>query len=160
MDMMCGSWGAARCSPAKWFGFMGDKNNLYVPFPINYTSHAPDGYIPFGPRIVPCSEAVNVSETNCNFISNQMKNIYPITLKSLSPFCCSVVPFQSNTLPCACTDCEQSCPKPQPLPPAPKPFVIVGLDGYFVIMFFVFIVLSALFLFGVCLYASKEPNGK
>lgn len=63
--MMCGDWGASRCSPMKWFHYMGDANNPYVPFQITYLPQ-PDtepvnGLIPVDPKVVPCYEAVNVS---------------------------------------------------------------------------------------------------
>lgn len=57
-------------------------------------------------------------------------------------------------------DCEQSCPKPAPVPPTPKPFTIFGMDGYKVCMAVLFVVLSTLFLIGVCLYPSKSMDGK
>lgn len=63
---MCGDWGASRCSPVKWFTFMGDAaGNQFVPFQINY-KHYPngtnvDGFTPLDPRVVPCSEKLNVS---------------------------------------------------------------------------------------------------
>lgn len=59
---MCGEWGASRCSPQKWFEFMGDaEGNAYVPFQITYKTEAPDGYALHNPTIVPCNKAVDVS---------------------------------------------------------------------------------------------------
>lgn len=66
LDLMCGDWGASRCSPTKWFTFMGDASgNLYVPFQITY-KHYPNstkvnGFTPLDPRVVPCSEKLDVS---------------------------------------------------------------------------------------------------
>lgn len=62
---MCGDWGASRCSPIKWFTFMGDASNPYVPFQITY-KHYPnatkvDAYTPLDSRVVPCSEKLDVS---------------------------------------------------------------------------------------------------
>lgn len=57
-------------------------------------------------------------------------------------------------------DCAETCPVPPPSPPPSKPFTIIGLDGYAVIMWMIFTVLSALFLIGVCRMPSKESNGK
>lgn len=57
-------------------------------------------------------------------------------------------------------DCEASCPKPPPTPPIPKPFSIGGLDGYAIIMLIVFLVGSALFLLGVCVFPSKRSIGR
>lgn len=66
LDLMCGDWGASRCSAKKWFTYMGDAStNSYVPFQITYLASPDtkpvDGYIPLDPRVVPCSEAVDVS---------------------------------------------------------------------------------------------------
>lgn len=64
LDLMCGEWGASRCSPTKWFKYMGDPETLYVPFEINYIvtpNVDPIGdIIPNDPPIVPCHEALNV----------------------------------------------------------------------------------------------------
>lgn len=61
LDVMCGEWGASRCSPKKWFEFMGDASgNLYVPFQITYITDPVDDYIPLDPEIVPCNKAINV----------------------------------------------------------------------------------------------------
>lgn len=64
--MMCGDWGASRCSPQKWFEFMGDaEGNPYVPFQITYLAQPNvkpiDGYIPHNPTVTPCNKAINVS---------------------------------------------------------------------------------------------------
>ncbi|XP_052864523.1 NPC intracellular cholesterol transporter 1 [Anopheles cruzii] len=129
LDLMCGDWGASRCSPTKWFHYMGDaQNNLYVPFQIDYVAHGSanetiDGYLPWNPRVVPCREKLN-----------------------------------DNTPACSCVDCEASCPKP-PAPPAPpQPFVIYNLDGYAVVMFVVFVVCSGLFLIGACFCHSSATG--
>lgn len=62
LDLMCGEWGASRCSPKKWFEFMGDAaGNPYVPFQITYITEPKPDYIQLDPPIVPCNKAVNVS---------------------------------------------------------------------------------------------------
>lgn len=64
LDIMCGEWGASRCTPLKWFHFMGDaENNIYVPFQITYkNTDEPIGpFIPVDPVITPCNKALNVS---------------------------------------------------------------------------------------------------
>lgn len=66
LDLMCGDWGASRCSPMRWYSFMGDAaGNSFVPFQINYRPHNSsaevDGFKPMDPRVVPCSESVDVS---------------------------------------------------------------------------------------------------
>lgn len=65
LDLMCGSWGASRCSPAKWFHYMGDAaGNAFVPFQIDYiaqNSTNPVGpFVPVDPQVIPCSKALNV----------------------------------------------------------------------------------------------------
>lgn len=74
LDLMCGDWGASRCSPMRWYGFMGDATtNSFVPFQINYRPHSSSakvgGFTPMDPRVVPCSESVDVSSwTKTSFI--------------------------------------------------------------------------------------------
>lgn len=66
LDLMCGEWGASRCTPLKWFHFMGDAaNNIYVPFQITYvnTDKPVGSFVPLDPVITPCSKALNVSIT-------------------------------------------------------------------------------------------------
>lgn len=39
LDIMCGEWGASRCTALRWFHYMGDaENNNYVPFQITYVN--------------------------------------------------------------------------------------------------------------------------
>lgn len=87
LDLMCGEWGASRCSPTKWFKYMGDaENNAYVPFQINYVaqngSQPVNGYIPLDPRVTPCNESldVNINES-INFILFSLTNNFIIRLK-------------------------------------------------------------------------------
>lgn len=66
LDLMCGEWGASRCTPLKWFHFMGDaENNVFVPFQITYinTDDPVGSFTPLDPPITPCSKALNVSIT-------------------------------------------------------------------------------------------------
>lgn len=65
-DMICGVGDALRCSPTKWFTYMGDAaNKLYVPFQITYVQHqtntTDNGITPLNPKTTPCHQAVNVS---------------------------------------------------------------------------------------------------
>lgn len=61
---MCGSWGAAKCTPKRWYFFMGDVNEDFVPFQINYQTQKLraefEGFDLLSPRIVPCNESVDV----------------------------------------------------------------------------------------------------
>ncbi|XP_065080828.1 NPC intracellular cholesterol transporter 1 isoform X3 [Ochlerotatus camptorhynchus] len=128
LDIMCGEWGASRCSAKKWFNFMGTKDgNAFVPFQINYIAHQNNSdstFVPLKPRVVPCSEKLD-----------------------------------NKTPACSCIDCDASCPRPPPPVPPPQPFVIYGFDGYAVVMFFVFLVCSGLFVIGACLCQSGNNNG-
>ncbi|KAJ8956647.1 hypothetical protein NQ318_014001 [Aromia moschata] len=59
LDIMCGSWGAAKCSPLRWFHYMGDSSNPFVPFQINYieeTKPVVNGFTPFNETVTPCTK--------------------------------------------------------------------------------------------------------
>ncbi|XP_014300205.2 NPC intracellular cholesterol transporter 1 isoform X2 [Microplitis demolitor] len=71
LDLMCGHWGASKCTPQKWFTYMGDAaTNLYVPFQINYnatdTKYGP--YTPLDPEVTPCSQALNEHSPACSCV--------------------------------------------------------------------------------------------
>ncbi|KAL6430199.1 hypothetical protein ACFW04_007740 [Cataglyphis niger] len=71
LDIMCGEWGASRCTPLKWFHFMGDaENNIYVPFQITYkNTDEPIGpFIPVDPAITPCNKALNKNTPACSCV--------------------------------------------------------------------------------------------
>ncbi len=71
-----------------------------------------------------------------------------------------IIVEQANTSACSCVDCEQSCPAPpKPMPPS-KPFLIFNMDGYAVVMFFVFLIFSVLFVIGAYLCAPETSVGK
>lgn len=64
LDLMCGDWGAYRCSPIKWFTYMGSTDgNPYVPFQIDYinTSVPVEKFQPLNPKVLSCGEAPDVS---------------------------------------------------------------------------------------------------
>lgn len=64
--------------------------------------------------------------------------------------------FQNGTA-CACLDCESSCPVAPPLPPAPIPFTLLGMDGYALVLLLLFFLGSLLFLSGV-FCCTPSPN--
>lgn len=71
LDIMCGQWGSTRCTPFRWFEYMGDaQNNLYVPFQINYknTTKPVDKFIPLNTSIIPCSQALSNSSVACSCV--------------------------------------------------------------------------------------------
>ncbi|XP_031783378.1 NPC intracellular cholesterol transporter 1 isoform X3 [Nasonia vitripennis] len=123
LDLMCGEYGSSRCSPEKWFHNMGDSENPFVPFQIDYVaSEKPLGnYTPLSPEITPCNKAVNAKSPACS-----------------------------------CVDCHESCPAPPPLPPLPKPFSLIGCDGYAVIMTIVFICGSAIFILSLFCFNNRQ----
>lgn len=70
MDIMCGEWGSSRCSPAKWFHYMGDAStNSFVPFQITYinTDNPIGPFKPMNPEITPCNKSLNVSKILVTF---------------------------------------------------------------------------------------------
>ncbi|XP_011630043.1 NPC intracellular cholesterol transporter 1-like [Pogonomyrmex barbatus] len=70
LDLMCGEWGASRCTALKWFHFMGDANNIYVPFQITYinTDEPVGPFVPLDPLITPCSKALNKNIPACSCV--------------------------------------------------------------------------------------------
>lgn len=62
---MCGGWGAARCTPERWYKFMGDVSETFVPFQMNYKLHEntekTGNFTPLDPKIIPCNSTVDVS---------------------------------------------------------------------------------------------------
>ncbi|XP_043265268.1 NPC intracellular cholesterol transporter 1 isoform X2 [Colletes gigas] len=71
MDIMCGEWGASRCTPLKWYHYMGDAaNNNYVPFQITYkNTDLPVGpFTPMDPAVTPCSKALNKNTPACSCV--------------------------------------------------------------------------------------------
>lgn len=89
LDLMCGEWGASRCTPLKWFHFMGDaENNIYVPFQITYvnTDRPVRSFVPLDPPITPCSKPLNVSITffeMCIYIYVCMRKIYIFSIGTI-----------------------------------------------------------------------------
>lgn len=63
LDVMCGPWGASKCSALRWYEFMGTKST-FVPFQINYrnqTKPLVDGFTPLNPTTTSCSKSIDVS---------------------------------------------------------------------------------------------------
>ena len=69
IDLMCGQWGAVKCSPYRWFQHMGDDKpggEDRIPFQMNYKLIKSSDVIkaeikPLNPLITPCSQSVDVS---------------------------------------------------------------------------------------------------
>ncbi|XP_054268696.1 NPC intracellular cholesterol transporter 1-like [Macrosteles quadrilineatus] len=117
LDIMCGQWGASRCSPYKWFSYMFDPNlNSYVPLkvafvPVTSDQELVDGFSPLEPETFTCD-----------------------------------VPVNAQTSACSCMDCEASCPAAPPPPTPVVPCLVLGLPCLYVVMATVFIITSAVFL--------------
>ena len=62
MDLLCGPWGGALCSPQRLLDYLGSISNGYAPFQINYLLYKEPidgGLKPHDPPVVPCNvEAV------------------------------------------------------------------------------------------------------
>ncbi|XP_063244336.1 NPC intracellular cholesterol transporter 1 isoform X2 [Bacillus rossius redtenbacheri] len=74
LDLMCGDWGASRCSPLKWFTFMGDKeNNPFAPFQISYIplNSSTGKFTPMDPPVTPCSQAISADKPACSCVDCQ-----------------------------------------------------------------------------------------
>jgi hypothetical protein len=62
MDLLCGPWGGALCSPKRLFGYLGSISNGYAPFQINYFLHEREGKSggnilkPHNPPVIPCDQ--------------------------------------------------------------------------------------------------------
>ncbi|PNF25098.1 hypothetical protein B7P43_G01990, partial [Cryptotermes secundus] len=71
LDMMCGEWGASRCSPKKWFTYMGEaEDNPFVPFQITYieTDRPIGKYVPMNPSVTPCSKGISPEVPACSCV--------------------------------------------------------------------------------------------
>nr|CAI5857528.1 unnamed protein product [Callosobruchus analis] len=71
LDLMCGSWGAVRCNPTRWFAYMGDKDTYSVPFQMNYineTKHPNNGFKPMDPPTIPCSQSIDGISAACSCV--------------------------------------------------------------------------------------------
>lgn len=151
LDLMCGDWGAARCSATRWFSYMGNADgNVFIPFQINYRNHnssaTVDGITPMDPRVVPCNESVDVRNMRI-FSWWHFWLTFELSKQGKKPAC-------------SCVDCASSCPKPPPPEPIPQRFLIWSLDGYAVVMFFIFLVGSSMFVIGTGWCSNVEGMSK
>jgi Niemann-Pick C1 protein len=151
LDLMCGGLGSLKCTPVEWFKFMGNADEDVVPFQINYkiqnSTEKVNGFTPLNPRVVPCNESVDVSYD---------KAMMNIALEAETSFYSS----QGIQPACSCVDCVSSCPKPPAPEPLPQKFIIWGLDGYAVVMFFIFLLGSTVFLTAVSCCSNAEKVQK
>ncbi|XP_045477645.1 NPC intracellular cholesterol transporter 1 isoform X2 [Harmonia axyridis] len=70
LDLMCGQWGAAKCTPYRWFEYMGQAgDNDFVPFQINYKiTDKQKKPLVLDPPIVPCSSALDERTPQCSCV--------------------------------------------------------------------------------------------
>ncbi|KAK0166490.1 hypothetical protein PV328_004905 [Microctonus aethiopoides] len=71
LDIMCGEFGASRCSAQKWFHYLGDADhNSFVPFQITYIEgdNKVGPFTPVNPKITPCSEGINSKTPACSCV--------------------------------------------------------------------------------------------
>ncbi|GLV34537.1 Niemann-Pick type C-1a [Carabus blaptoides fortunei] len=87
--------------------------------------------------------------------SEPVEEFHPLDPKVIP---CNQAP-DSKTPACSCMDCEQSCPAPQPPPPAEAPFTVAGFDGYEFIMTLVFLIGSSLFVFSIFFCPTRSAIG-
>lgn len=97
MDLACNTQpGENMCTPKKWYSFMGDAENEYVPFPINYKYDDPQRA--FAEETKPCSEAYPVSVC---FVELQFEEKNARNNKVFDNF--------QGKVACSCVDCDVSC---------------------------------------------------
>ncbi|TRY92855.1 hypothetical protein DNTS_015608 [Danionella cerebrum] len=115
---MCGRYGAALCTPQRWYDFQGDSSNGLAPMDINFklladgqTAELPPGTYAFAGKALKCNETTPTGGEACS-----------------------------------CQDCVQACPVVPGPEPLPRPFMIGRLDGVLVICIILFSCVFYLFM--------------
>ena len=124
MDMLCGGWGSALCSPQRWWSYLGSVDNGYSPFQIDY-AYGPD----------------NVTHSEDGF---EFHNAEVLSCRDIAPG------YEAG---CSCTDCPDSCKMEPPVfrnTSSVGDWEIAGMNGVGFIMIFVFAGLSSTFLLTSC----------
>ncbi|XP_046427089.1 NPC intracellular cholesterol transporter 1 isoform X2 [Neodiprion virginianus] len=70
-DIMCLPWGASKCTPKRWFDFMGDAgDDGYAPFQIMYinTDVPQHGFDPLNISTTPCSKPLKGEKYACGCV--------------------------------------------------------------------------------------------
>lgn len=132
--MGCGDWGASKCSAKQWFGFMGNVTSAeQIPFQINYKPQPSgkmiEGWKPLNPRVIPCSQSIDVRIILCE------KNVLKLTniVQGIQPAC-------------SCVDCQSSCPKPPEFEPVIETFEIFEFNIINLMIFLTYVVGSLVFV--------------
>ncbi|XP_070506187.1 NPC intracellular cholesterol transporter 1 homolog 1b-like [Chironomus tepperi] len=132
IDLMCGQWGAVKCSPLRWFQHMGDDKpggEERIPFQMNYkpvksNEVLKDGIKPLNPLVTPCNQSVN------------------------------------NKSACSCVDCASSCPKAQRPVTEIKEEESSKHDKYLISIMLIFCIGSLLFIIFAIKSSNNEDKGK
>ncbi|KAI1900901.1 hypothetical protein AGOR_G00054610 [Albula goreensis] len=132
ISAMCGRYGAALCTPQRWYDFQGDTSNGLAPLDIDFYlisegAPVPPGIVPYNGRALGCNESIGMG---------------------------------NDSLPCSCQDCVESCPVVPPPPPPAQPFMIGQVDGVLVICLVTFSMLFLLFLGSLLVRSFLNGHGK
>lgn len=71
MDFLCGPWGAYRCTPERWYDYMGSTSNGFSPFDIvyHYVDNSTETEMtPIDPVTYHCSQTVPGSSKACSCV--------------------------------------------------------------------------------------------
>ncbi|CAG9859649.1 unnamed protein product [Phyllotreta striolata] len=70
MDIMCGQWSSTKCSPLRWYQYLGNKDTPQVPFQINYfnSSKPLNGFVPFNEPTFACSQSTDGVSPACSCV--------------------------------------------------------------------------------------------
>ena len=78
MDLLCGPWGGALCSPQRLLDYLGSISNGYAPFQINYLLYkeldSGSSIKPHDPPVVPCNEEPLPGKLSAIICFSQRKN--------------------------------------------------------------------------------------
>lgn len=79
MNLLCGPWGAYKCSAHRWFDYMGSTSNGFSPFDIlykyTYSNFSDPNFEPFQPnQTFMCNQRINVSENHSKLKQQITKN--------------------------------------------------------------------------------------
>lgn len=69
MDLLCGPWGGALCSPQRLLDYLGSISNGYAPFQINYFLHNKENkteFEPHNPPVIPCNQEALPGSGSCS----------------------------------------------------------------------------------------------
>ncbi|OXA57471.1 Niemann-Pick C1 protein [Folsomia candida] len=150
MDFLCGPWGSHRCTPQRWYDYMGSVRNTYAPFNIFYrlTNDTFDG-----------SPTTSEPNTKTSKAGEPLDDL-GITPYDGDTYLCNTSPPKS-TKNCSCVDCTISCPAGAGIITLPQKksiddWEIASIFGMYFIMGIVFLVGSILIILGACFALYRE----